>query len=867
MPLLNLWAKTEPFHPLLCHMLDVGHTAQALIQTGPFRGLVSRWALAVGLSPEHVPAWLAYLTAMHDHGKARAEFQAKGTQDLLDALSLLGIPEPALLSNTEQARSYRHEAGSAEWLTDYLTDKLRWDTDVVVALATAIRGHHGDFGAESPEPEVPKQRERWEPLREQLHAAVYQAFAPAPWSPQSLPDPSTAGLLLAGLTVLADWIASNGDIYHYTYEQESLLDYIPKSRQRALSATAQLGLDANPPWPSPASFGLIFPNIKSGRPLQTKLEQLVRQSLPPGLAIIEAPMGEGKSEAAMYLATQWQAGGIYLALPTMATSNQMYHRYREFLSRHDPVSAQGARLVHGMAWLFDEATPDEPPNMPDDDEATQDLALDWFRPAKRSLLAAHGVGTVDQVLKGALHVRHGFLRLFALIGKVLVIDEIHAYDAYMTRILVRLLRWCGHLQVPVILLSATLPQRRREELLKAYSPDAKLQPPLRGTSPYPLLTFATTELDVREEPVDASDRHVTIRVHQHYGFLADEVMTAELALKLAQGDRCICVIANSVVRAQRIYRELLRSSADLMDLLLFHARFPVDERQEREVAALRRFDKRSLLEEGNSNRTQRPKRAILVATQVVEQSLDLDFDAMISDLAPIDLLLQRAGRLHRHNRGPRPAPELHICHPEVGTTDYGGKVYHRHLQWLTQQALMGIDTWELPSQIRTLVENVYQTDDSPFCQEWVADQRSYQQKADTCLIPPPRKDTFSLGDLRLGTLEDDETSNQAYIVARTRPGDDTVQVLLVDGEDWAPLLTRNRPPSKEILQRIYLRTVNLPKWWLPRGGELGPRWLPGIRVLRLTQRRWEGITEKGERYAIKAHPVYGVIRLEGDEAW
>ncbi len=183
----------------------------------------------------------------------------------------------------------------------------------------------------------------------------------------------------------------------------------------------------------------------------------------PGLAIIEAPMGEGKTEAGIYLASQWMARagltGLYIGLPTAATSNQMHGRVVDFLSKHDADAT--VRLVHGMAWLLDEQSPDKPPEIYG---TTSNDASEWFRPTRRSLLAPFGVGTVDQALLASLHVRFGLLRLFGLSRSVLIIDEVHAYDAYMTTILDSLLRWCAALGIPVILLSATLPAIRREQL-------------------------------------------------------------------------------------------------------------------------------------------------------------------------------------------------------------------------------------------------------------------------------------------------------------------------------------------------------------------------------------------------------------------
>ncbi|MFZ5824077.1 MAG: CRISPR-associated helicase Cas3' [Bacillota bacterium] len=611
----------------------------------------------------------------------------------------------------------------------------------------------------------------------------------------------------------------------------------------------------------------------------------MKASEPAGLTIIEAPMGEGKSEAALYLATQWLAthglAGLYVALPTAATANQMFTRVQELMAQHDPDAAEGVRLVHGMSWLIDELSPEEPPEVDEgaESEEAAERALDWFRPTKRSLLAPDGVGTVDQALKGALHVRFGFLRLLGLTGKVLIIDEVHAYDPYMSEILVRLLQWCRSLEIPVILLSATLPADRRISLIRAYDPEAAL--PQHRHGGYPLITLVYPGTRVEEVPVSRVHQHANVTLHLHRGLLGESERVAHLAADQALAGGCVAVIANTVNSAQAIYRALKRLDLppDLI-LRLFHARFPAGRRQEIEAEVLTYFDKRSLLPLEDPNWKERPKRAILVATQVVEQSLDLDFDTMITELAPIDLLLQRTGRLHRHRRPGRDGqPVLHVLLPHEGADGFGATVYEPYFLMRTLQVLEKDQVWQLPALIRQLVEDVYAPPaDGPSdvtlgqaYQAYLAGRKTDVQMADSFLLKAPSTRAFDAWLRTLAPQEDDEAVS-SYLHAKTRKGDDSVRLLVVGDEPWQTVLGQRRSPGRDLLREIYLHTLNAPDWWFkwvtPATGyePVGdaPLWLPGTKVLRLKAGEWHGSDRKGHPVVIRLSDEYGLYRLQGE---
>jgi CRISPR-associated endonuclease/helicase Cas3 len=427
----------------------------------------------------------------------------------------------------------------------------------------------------------------------------------------------------------------------------------------------------------------------------------------PALVIIEAPTGVGKTEAALYLADYWARTllqrGAYVAMPTMATSNQMFGRVWEVLSRRYPEMTIEPLLVHSQA-RWSKAEP--PPNVhisrqePHDREQEVD-SMAWFLPRKRSLLAPFGVGTVDQTFLSVLQTRHFFVRLFGLSHKTLIFDEVHAYDTYMSALFQRLLGWLRAVGATVVILSATLPESTRRQLLRAYAGVEDEDVP---ESTYPAITWAM-EGDVGVLPVESPEsRTVTL------GWIdRDPETVVEVLDEALREGGCAAVICNTVGRAQNVYRAL-RDAALVPDeeLTLFHARFPSAWRDEIEKDVLSHFGK-----DGH-----RPERAVVVATQVIEQSLDLDFDVMISDLAPVDLLVQRAGRMHRHDRESRPEPvsaaRLFVGGPVVedGRFDFGadGYIYDRYVLLRSYLALQDRDSLLLPEDTEDLIESVYAED-------------------------------------------------------------------------------------------------------------------------------------------------------------
>lgn len=448
----------------------------------------------------------------------------------------------------------------------------------------------------------------------------------------------------------------------------------------------------------------------------------------PQLFILEDITGAGKTEAAMILTHRLMAAGkaqgIYFGLPTMATANAMFRRMSEpCLALYQPDSRPSLMLAHSARNLVPEFNSSLWSVDASDEEdrggsQSQGCAA-WFADSnKKALLADIGVGTLDQAMMAVMPFKHNNLRLLGLHQKVLLADEIHACDAYMSFILECLIEKQARDGNPTILLSATLSQQQRERLVAAFLRGAGSAGgvPRLGHDDYPWLTQVTaadvisTRVGVRKEV----ERSVAVT------WLYSEQDCITLIQQAVYSGKCVAWVRNSVDDAIRSRRQLIASGAREDDTLLFHSRFAFHDRQRIENQTLAFFGKRSDLERAGK---------VIIATQVIEQSLDIDVDLMISDLAPVDLLIQRAGRLQRHirdchgrikemGRDERPAPELFILAPEWDDNPTetwfssamcnSAYVYPDHGKlWLTQRILRTLGEIRMPQAARQLIESVY----------------------------------------------------------------------------------------------------------------------------------------------------------------
>jgi CRISPR-associated endonuclease/helicase Cas3 len=821
-PAWECWGKAQsagtcPAHPLLCHMLDVAAVAERLLTTHAPRATRRRLLALSPLGEESSLRFLLSLIALHDLGKLTPGFQSK-VEWAQRCLQGVGYDFPGAF------KARQHGATGFVFITEAL-ERLGAPTDAGVRLARSVAAHHGEFPGDSLlTRERMGRRERgegrWELARHETVGALGELFAPVDAARVSPVDHAFV-VELAGLTSVADWIGSMDHVFAYEHAAGGAEQYWPVAQERATEALERAGLRPHVPRVQ-RPFEQLFPGYTPW-PLHEAAEAAARDMGEPSLFIIEAPMGEGKTEAALLLAdtasSRLGLEGMYIGLPTRATANQMFGRVRRFLDRTSsgPVVLS---LTHGEASSVDGFR--SLLAIHDDDGLPDGVrAESWFLSAKRALLAEHGVGTIDQALMGVLRTKHGFVRLHGLAGKTVILDEVHAYDTFTGTLLDELLEWLAALGATVILLSATLPARRRNELSGAFQRGLAVHSAPADGAPYPRITTVTSNRVAAHhvEPRGAGHTVTLERVDP-----APPQIAGALARAVAAGG-CAGWICNTVARAQEACEALDRIAPDVPRLLL-HARMLPDDRARRE----------QLLEQWlgpERGGTTRPDRLVVIGTQVLEQSLDVDFDVLVSDLAPVDLLLQRAGRLHRHQaRTNRSAAHseamLWLAHASGSPEDIPIRdIAVIYAEWLVRQTLRvlhGRRTLRLPADIEPLVEAVYgaappPADDALFGAylDHFGGSVALRQNAQQRVIPRPVSADDIFAALTMPFGDDDDPAVRDELKAITRDGRPSAQLVCLAGrkdgvymsDEDEVQLDLESVPSASLCDRLAKRTITV----------------------------------------------------------
>lgn len=614
MDITKIWAKTAPKKSLIDHMLETGIVTECLIDAdGMYRPVLSRLSEITGCDNNKLSAKIVFICAIHDIGKAHPIFQGRDAETL----------EILRRKNLNQASfdtRFRHEQYGAN-IFDRLSAE---DVDIKNSdiISQIIRMHHQKEQKKNSDIDIIKiddkeKAKKWRHIQKEIYDYIKNVFH---FDNLNLINKNISKSELfvvqnaiLGIMITSDWIASNN--YVFDNQPYKNIDEFLKSRKlQALKFLNNEGM-IRQQIPVMQDFKSAFGF--NGRPVQNDVEKIVHKN-DIKCMLIESDCGSGKTEAALYaaavLGNRSGLSGIYMGLPTGVSAEAIQNRVDEFLTSH---GMRNTKLYTSKSMLLRE--PDKKPI--------------WTDISRQRLLTSSAVGTVDQVMTVARLARFESVRMNGLASKVLIIDEIHAYDTYMLAVIRGLLMICGELGVPVIMLSATLPISTKKGLLGVVgNRDMELH------NGYPMISYVTKDGDVYEQVSNQymPDKKISCKL---LPILNNNDEIARYAVDAVKDGGCECVIMNTVADAICVYDKIKKNKKNDCKIILYHSRMTINARDE---------TSRKILAMCGKDRTKRPERVIIVGTQVLEQSLDIDVDYMITAICPIDLLFQRIGRYQRH---------------------------------------------------------------------------------------------------------------------------------------------------------------------------------------------------------------------------
>lgn len=855
----SLWAKTgdeSGWLNLPQHLVDSLCAAEAVWDIWVAPSVRKTLARLAKLDEGEVRTLYLWLAAGHDLGKATLSF-ARQVENSADGESFVNRIADAGLplvksSHEENMAKFPHGLGSRVVLRRWLREQ-GVPPRVAGSLVEVADAHHGIPSDERLRDAAHDVVADYDPAWQRVHAELLEMVAELTGIADVLPrisKPLTAPALqlLTGMVIMSDWIASSTDAFPMTVQDSQVerarhgMEFIELTEPWRAAAFRSEDIDAY----LQASFG--WPAEYNARPVQRDVVKLLERAEGPTLTIIEAPTGEGKTEAALaavqMIVSRGGNQGTIFAAPTMSTANGLFDRVVEWSARNTPESEISSMfLAHSKANLsesfrklkFNRIGDEEPRSGTGSAAANrsgQVVASQWLSGRKKGILSNFVVATVDQVLLMALQSRHSMLRHVGLAGKVVVIDEAHAYDTYMSAYLATALQWLARYGASVILMSATLPVAQKTALAKAYGGQVTRESVETDSTAYPLVTVVSkdgvTQQEVESRPAD---------LHAWVELIPDDLaeLVGQLDDRLAEGG-CVLIVCNTIRRAQTVYQAL--SDIYPADVELHHAAFMANERSDKEDHLREQLGPGAHRADGS-----RPWRKVVVATQVAEQSLDIDADLLVTDIAPMDLIIQRIGRLHRHQRPAEDRPER-LRDPEVlirGIVAHepspefeGGTafIYDPAILLATlavlQERVVG-NGFQRPGDIAPLVHTTYSSElAAPAGWEDVWDEartesRKQQQlsasRAKSYRFPEPRL-ADSLDKLFARYFDDVDTAKgEEAGLAQVRDSDPTVEVIpILDtaygylplGEDPGDPVVDEAVPDNKLVFRLASSTVRLP---------------------------------------------------------
>ena len=808
-----LWGKTDMVNPdsrewncIRRHLIDTADIVQHKLWGSIPDNITRNIVIAFNGNMKAALSCVSFLAGVHDVGKATPVFQQQADNQYYDflirAMNNVGFMIP---SDIKASGALRHEKSSFIAVRDWLKAH---DFGIKNApeLASTILGHHGWF--DNIEPYDAQSKEYGDGIWNNARIELLDTIAKRTGLNKFINDiksikfDNNVLMLIAGIIVQADWIASNTVAFPLSLTGN--VDLTPRQEHERLKAGWNM-IHYPDKWHAQLShdnmlesrFG-IHANMNA---MQREMVAIASNVTNPPLIICEAEPGSGKTEAALMaaeiLADRFNMNGVSFALPTQATTNAIFNRMEPWFNaiHADNVILQHSNAFMNKNWM----------------QWKHNHHANWMCNGRQSALTPFHVSTIDQFLMMALKSKHVQLRHDGFAGKVVILDEIHACDSFMKGFLMRALEWCHAYGVPVIVLTATLDDGTRNRIIQTYDGNAI------NVNSYPSITYVngnnTVNVSVK------STMHKTIHIDK----VSRDDLLNDVIESIHDGGNA-AVIVNTVSKAQELYDKMLKTYPD-MDVQLFHSRFTIQDRTNIEHDIINKYGK------DGSNR---PECSVVISTQVIEQSLDLDFDIMYTDVAPIDLIIQRSGRLHRHNHHVRQdkliEPILKIIDmPDPMSNDKpsfnGNKIYGRYRLMKAVESLQ-LNEFTVPDSIIGMMNQAYDGKmselDSSSAKWRETMNKSYSDYAKDMnqsdfIIDEPMKNSAltSMTEKNAGESDDDNGHtavrsgiSSINVIAMYQNDDGSFSPIYYDGENHHVFITDDMAFDDEMI--LYKSRVSLP---------------------------------------------------------
>lgn len=680
---------------LLDHLYETGLVAKCLLTEGRGKSIVKVIARELLTTEENAINFVSFLAAIHDIGKLHPLWQLAWMNEddrVYEKYKRLNLIERD--STIYQDVPFRHEVYSAMLVKEWLIKRFNMRSRIAENIVLPIRYHHQGKNQKSRDDDGYQIHNKnvWDKLQNEVFNKIYEIFG---FSPE-IKVRNDAKLLytIISIIIAADWISSGNNEFSKRSIFKNDEDYIKYTSNYIIEFFEKNDLKHNDIGEE-ISFSSLFGFSRETDTQKTVKEIVKEYNSSTSYLIIEDVCGSGKTEAAFIAAAELakykNKGGVYVGLPTAATSRAMYNRFESFLDRLSILPETGLAEFTSKSFLHKE----------DENEHL------WSTPSRQKFLKSSAIGTVDQIMHGIQAYKYGALRWLGITDKVIIIDELHAYDFYMMDIINKLLEWCTWAEVPVIMLSATLPKIIKEGIYKN-SNIANINNICKKE--YPLITICSNfdDLVISEQPVKCErTRTIPFELIEYDDNKISFI--AQRACNLVENGGNLCIIVNTVDEAINVYKKIENSFDG--EIYLLHSRFTEAKKTSLTNTVVSLFGKNGKL------KGLRPFKAIVISTQIIEQSMDVDFDYLITDIAPIDSLIQRMGRWHRHEDAGTIRENIqsdysvkivvpHIINEEYLSTnllvyDLDGVIIN------TIDSLKKRDIIREPDDIRALIDEVY----------------------------------------------------------------------------------------------------------------------------------------------------------------